>query len=511
MRKLGRMGENTFSLLCSAAGLVANPVQVDETGWDFLVEFDPAPQSLPLDMQEGPVQAKVQVKATENRTNGVQISLSNLHRLAKDPLPTFICMMVFHGMDDVQEIFLLHVDKPLIGKILKTIRKHEANGYVKLHKRSMLVRFPPSTKLEATSSFHLAEVIAGYVGEGISTYTERKLAVLKEIGYEGGRYGLHFYLEPESLKRLIDAYLGHDVTFDVSKVSHYTKRFGIELPEPKEAESGKLHITPKPLEHVVVRFSENKLSHSYAFICKMYVVPLSARNGRLKARVINEFFELTIDLEVNKVHLSLTADENTEATVSDFAKWFKVVKEMTTHNVYMKVEPPGSSALEFELRTKEAFPDLKDEYELVKSLSRIITELDLPSDLKYKLNDILVYEEQIKNLEHALMSGKGEYSIEFSRDTEINDDLDCGKTAAGIVFFRFRLPNHYISLIFTVCGELTKRGDGLFEISGNEGLIKHKWIFENNFPDKDEVQSIIDIIVQEYEADGITVFIPNSI
>lgn len=510
MRKLGRMGENTFSLLCSAAGLVANPVQVDETGWDFLVEFDPSPQSLPLDMQEGPVQAKVQVKATENRTNGVQISLSNLHRLAKDPLPTFICMMVFHGMDDVQEIFLLHVDKALIGKILKTIRKHEANGYVKIHKRSMLVRFPPSTKLEAASGFHLAEVITGYVGEGIGTYTERKLAVLKDIGYEGGRYGLHCNFDSESFKRLIDAYLGHDVTIDVSKVSHYTKRFGIELPESKEAESGKLRITPKPLERVVVRFSENKLSHSYAFICKMYVVPLSARN-ELKARVINEFFEFTIDPEVKKVHLALTLDEDDEATVSDFAKWFKVVKAMAINNVYVKVEPPGASAFEFEFRTKEVFPDLKDEYELIKSLSRIVTELDLPSDQKYKLNDILVYEEQIQNLEHALMAGKGEYSIEFSRDTEINDDLDCGKTATGIVFFRFRLPHHYIALILTVCGELTMEADGLFKISGNDGLIKHKWIFENHFPDKDEVQSIIDIIVQEYEADGITVFRPNII
>jgi hypothetical protein len=510
MRKLGKMGEDSFSLFCSAAGLVVNRVQVDETGWDFLVEFDPSPQNLPLDMQEGPLQAKVQVKATDTRIDGVQISLSNLQRLAKDPLPAFICLMVFYGKDEVQEIFILHIDKAFVSKILKSVRKQEAKGCVELHKRSLLVKFPPNTRIKSLSGFNLAEAITGYVGKSISKYTETKLQELKDIGYENGRYIIRCSFDPEPLKKLTEAFLGHDVTVDVSEISHYTNRFGIELPET-DHKRGKatLRISPKPYEQVLVKFSDSIFSNSYAFVCKMYVASLNDIHVT-KVRVVNDFFEFTIDFKGNKLDLKITTDEDTEATVSDFVKWFKVVRTMVIQDIYLTIEPPGMASMGFTMQTKNVFNSINNEYEICKSLTRIITELDLPIEHKYKLHEILMYENYISQLEHVLMSKNGDYSLEFSRDGETkHNDISLGKKTAGLIFLRFKLPKHFVSLILVVSGILDKIDDNLYNIKGNQGVIKHRWVSETAFTEKDEVQRIIKVIANEYEAEGVEVFIPD--
>lgn len=38
-RDIGNMGEKHFSSLCSAAGITANKSEIDNKGWDYIVEF----------------------------------------------------------------------------------------------------------------------------------------------------------------------------------------------------------------------------------------------------------------------------------------------------------------------------------------------------------------------------------------------------------------------------------------------------------------------------------------
>jgi hypothetical protein len=50
MRDLGTMGESTFSLWCSQAGLIPNGSKIDRTGWDFYVEFPSTSTKSPDDL-----------------------------------------------------------------------------------------------------------------------------------------------------------------------------------------------------------------------------------------------------------------------------------------------------------------------------------------------------------------------------------------------------------------------------------------------------------------------------
>ncbi len=39
-RDLGNLGESCFTKYCHEIGLTPNGSQIDQTGWDFIVEFD---------------------------------------------------------------------------------------------------------------------------------------------------------------------------------------------------------------------------------------------------------------------------------------------------------------------------------------------------------------------------------------------------------------------------------------------------------------------------------------
>lgn len=93
MADIGEMGEKIFSYWCAEAEIVCNDSKIDKTGWDFFIEFNDAfDKSLPLDMQHPRIEAKVQVKSTQSVKRSVQVSLSNLQRLATSIQPAFLCL-----------------------------------------------------------------------------------------------------------------------------------------------------------------------------------------------------------------------------------------------------------------------------------------------------------------------------------------------------------------------------------------------------------------------------------
>jgi hypothetical protein len=56
--------ETHFTLLCDEAGVVRNKSLQDRSGWDYIIEFEPAPiVGLPHDRQAGSTSARVQVKS----------------------------------------------------------------------------------------------------------------------------------------------------------------------------------------------------------------------------------------------------------------------------------------------------------------------------------------------------------------------------------------------------------------------------------------------------------------
>lgn len=382
MRDVGRMGEDTFSLLCNSVGLSANRVQIDKTGWDFLVEFpEQSAQSIPLDMREGPFQCKFQIKATDKKVHGVSISLSNLNRLAKDPLPTFICLLGFNSKDKVQEIYCVHIDETIIEMTLKSIRKNESAGSTQLNKISMNVKFSEKTKLSNASGDELAAYVRSCIGKSIENYTKNKLNNLNRIGYSESRHGLRCTFDSyEELTKLEKSYLGLPTAININDVSGYTTRFGIELPDiAVKAEKAILQIHPIPLFGVIVKLQEDALSKPIIFNSTLFVSP-SIKSSKIKARIVNCFFEFLIDFDSNTTGLDCKLDENTEATIGDFLSWFEFTKVINKKNVKLTIEPPGLPAMELIINsnnTSPNFPDCSDAHLLCLKILNIFRFFDI--------------------------------------------------------------------------------------------------------------------------------------
>jgi hypothetical protein len=94
-RKIGRIGEAAFKLLCADAGVTHQMVEQDDYGWDAIVEFDPVtPPFGSADLRPSVQMAKVQIKTTTTASRSIPFKLSNLVIYAKDARPTFLVLNV---------------------------------------------------------------------------------------------------------------------------------------------------------------------------------------------------------------------------------------------------------------------------------------------------------------------------------------------------------------------------------------------------------------------------------
>ena len=95
IKNLGRWAEDQFAAFCSEAGVAANRSQVDETGWDFLLEL-PAPRAkfAPPDLQRIETTARAQVKSRLKGALSTDFKLSNARRFAALPEPCFVILAV---------------------------------------------------------------------------------------------------------------------------------------------------------------------------------------------------------------------------------------------------------------------------------------------------------------------------------------------------------------------------------------------------------------------------------
>jgi len=88
---LGNYGQSIFKGWLDRNGIIPQPPENDQLGWDFLVEFQAVnQQGIPLDQQGDLKKAFIQIKSTRDRANSVPGKLSAFKALADTDLPTFI-------------------------------------------------------------------------------------------------------------------------------------------------------------------------------------------------------------------------------------------------------------------------------------------------------------------------------------------------------------------------------------------------------------------------------------
>ncbi|HWA21487.1 MAG TPA: hypothetical protein VG735_03720 [Caulobacterales bacterium] len=311
-----RHAEAYFAVLCANAGATCNKAHQDEHGWDYFVEFPPAPdQRKPLDLLKPPVKCLVQIKSTTTTPSATKMKLSNALTLAKTEIPCFVAMFLYSGDEaSPKAVVIHHFWEGEIRRTLKLARELDASGDDAPHKADFRLPFSSGSQLSPTD---LLSELAKIVEAQGSTYGQKKRLFGETVGFEDEyASGNITYATGVTLDDIVDLHLGIKDELKTSKFRMVSKRFGIEAREPiaDVTSEGTVRISATPRDCNLLLASKTS-SARVKLPAKLFTpgIPDLPRE-KLKARVVCDFGEFIFLPEQGKIeynfHLGL--DEPSE-------------------------------------------------------------------------------------------------------------------------------------------------------------------------------------------------------
>lgn len=226
-RTLPIVAERYFALLCGEAGITCNDSSAeDNAGWDYIVHFpsDPSDQR-PKDEQAGAETAFVQVKSTDAAPFVVSLKLSNGLRMAKEPQPYFLVLIV--GAGSARRVLARHFWANEIEDTLRRVRQAEVSGHRdRLNRRTLTLRLTNADDHTNDLLQWMHSTVHAVRGD----YRIAKATIANSVGYDKGatRFSVTFTGSPDEI---VDWELGLGATPPVSSLRLTRERFGIELPD----------------------------------------------------------------------------------------------------------------------------------------------------------------------------------------------------------------------------------------------------------------------------------------
>ena len=230
-------------MLCAQAGLIVNAAVEDETGWDFHVEFPDGVLEKPLTvdtLHAAATQCRIQVKASDKVKLYDDVQLTNLRRMATDPVPAFFLFLELDHNGQVVVSYLVHVNYELITLILKRVRAESITELEepRLNKKTMRVHASIADELTPNDPATFREALIEYIGS-FEDYRRDKLAHLITTGFENGREILELTVgERNGETSIADVMLGRAERIQLDSFSATLTRFGIPDPTPYIQEEG---------------------------------------------------------------------------------------------------------------------------------------------------------------------------------------------------------------------------------------------------------------------------------
>ncbi len=228
LRTLPIVAERYFALLCGEAGVTCNDSSAeDNAGWDYIVQFpcDPGDQR-PKDEQAAAETCFVQVKSTDAAPFAVNLKLSNALRMAKEPQPYFLVLIV--GAGSARRILARHFWANEVENTLRRVRQAEVAGHRnRLNRRTLTLRLTDADDHTDDLLQWMHLTIRAVRGD----YRIAKATIANSVGYDKGatRFSVTFTGSPDEI---VDWELGLGATPLVSFLRLTRERFGIELPDP---------------------------------------------------------------------------------------------------------------------------------------------------------------------------------------------------------------------------------------------------------------------------------------
>jgi len=496
MRDLGLMGESAFSLWCNSVGLVANGSKIDKTGWDFFVEFPINPESdIPSDMLPAPLECKVQVKATDQKKRKTQITISNLHRLVKAPVPTFICFIEFEGKNEAQAAFLVHIDKKITEQTLKRIRELEVKGQAqKLNKRKITIKYTDKEKLAKTDGKSLKQAIEQYIPHGAEVYIKNKNKFLKTLGFESGSGQFNVELSgKDPITDMIDLTLGLRKELNIDKFVGRHKRFGILSPTPfVDAEKGILAIPDvKPFSKAVLTFKEYEFSPGISFSTDFYSSQLNkiVPDKYLKFRAKGKFFEIVFEPINNKAHYTFHLDNEDGSSLREIRDMLKVLTlfRKSPNMLELEIKPDGLPPLCAKINSDEEIEDWSGLYNVAEMAVSICHELKVqPDNIQVNAASLINHATSIEKFFKILKGTPSTAKVEFTLEGE---GLDTVKRTSCIFFWQTHIGDHVVGCHLGMIGFLELLVEKRYKLNVEEFIFGPQLVSKQ---DNDYGQEILD-------------------
>lgn len=233
-----------MALICSAQNIVANRVEDDQRGWDFLLEYPAIDSDLPPDLRPTPHVCFVQVKSSQRAKRSWKLKLSNALRYAQSNAPYFVILMIFPPKAlKPSKVYVQHFWTEQIREALAAGREAHLDGSSALH----AIDFPISfAEHEASAPEDFVSKITDILDRIGPSYVAQKRQLLSTLGYEEGaaigRFRLGEGVQPEAF---VDMLLGRgDV--EVEGFELQDKRFDLLGPSLVPATNGRISVLIEP-------------------------------------------------------------------------------------------------------------------------------------------------------------------------------------------------------------------------------------------------------------------------
>lgn len=406
---LGKLGEDTFSLWCTEAELVSNrSSDEDATGWDHLVEFPYIETDKPKDSWKAPIECKVQVKSTQRKDRRLSIKSSTLKRLIDYSYPAFILFLEFDKQNKLENSFLVHVDKTIITKVLKEIRKnHVSKSPKELHKLKISITYGEKNKLSENTGICFRDSVLNIVpNSNINEYQKNKTRIIDNTGYEDYNLQVKFNASYEEINKLLyqNIFRGEEnVTITDLIISE--NRFNIPDGEQilHNFQSG--HMVMKPIEDKKcnIYFKTSEYSPAIIFNVDVYPLPKLKKTDDFYLILRSYTFSLIFNADENnceKFKLKLIQDKyasvlellktlkalhllqsNEEIVIGvDFKKYYqfpgKYINSTVNNNMFTLIKPLENIISKFNLGVEyeSTLNYLAETYGAIHTISKIITQ-----------------------------------------------------------------------------------------------------------------------------------------
>ncbi len=497
MRDLGKMGESAFSHLCASAGLTANSSDVDKTGWDFLVEFNfPIESKVEVfSLHSAAPECKVQIKSTDDRKRKISVKLSNLKRLATTPSPAFFAFFEFNGEEDPQDLFVVHLDSPLISNILRRLHEVNLNGEThQLHKKTMTIKYDDSHRLQKISGKYLAQCFRDHIGPSMVTYVDQKNHHLKTNGFEDGFAEITFEISnAENLSKFVDSSIGIQQKTNTSNLVGFKKRFNIKDTTPFVDEKNLTleFIDVKPSHEGTLQISLQKNGPAFSFPAQLYVPPfLSALPIPLRrSRLATDFFSFVFNPYTNECTF-LTNFKEHRYEIHELKRNFKFLQAISKKDqiLYARFTTPEMPPFEFNLTSSGMEFDSQKELMTLDAGVRIISNLNIFNQITITIDELLHYSSRILEMDLVFGSNDRSFRIEIPKP---NFTLRPDKDIACLSFLTTPIGQIHVGAFTVMIGKGFEQEDGSLHIYGT------KIIAERIFTKESEEKMSRDDLVME--------------